>query len=89
MPEKVEDSLLEMNSLVVLLAESYTGIELNFCLLGVWHPGREDVTSELSITGFTSKSLMLVPRDCLLCNSLLLCVVGAMSSCSVRKFLST
>ena len=59
--EKVEDSLLEMNRLVVVLAASHTNIELKSCLLGVWHPGREGVAAELSITGFISKYLMLVP----------------------------
>lgn len=40
--EKVEDSLLERNRLVVL-TELHTGIRLHSCLLGARHPGRESV----------------------------------------------
>lgn len=40
--QKVEDSLLERNWLVVL-TELHTGIRLHSCLLGAWHPGRESV----------------------------------------------
>lgn len=40
--EKVEDSLLERNRLMVL-TELHTGIRLRSCFLGAWHPGRESV----------------------------------------------
>ena len=38
----IEDILLETNRLMVL-TELHTGIGLHFCLLGVWHPGRESL----------------------------------------------
>lgn len=50
--EKVDDSLLEMNRLMVL-TELHTDIRLYSCFLGAWYPRRKSVAYELSITGFT------------------------------------